>query len=127
MSETTTTTRQRREKPPVLSVSPAAAAQLRKLIERKTDGTVGVRVGVRNGGCSGMSYTMDFATEQQPTDEVLEVDGVTVLIDPMAIMYLVGTEMDYVKQKLGESFVFRNPNETGRCGCGESFSVQARA
>lgn len=124
---TETTTRQRREKPPVLTVTAAAAAQLRKLIERKTDGAIGVRVGVRNGGCSGMSYTMDFATERQPTDEVLEVHGVTVLVDPMAIMYLVGTEMDYVHQKLGESFVFRNPNETGRCGCGESFSVQARA
>lgn len=121
------TIRQRREKPPVLTVTTAAAAQLRKLIERRTDGAVGIRVGVRNGGCSGMSYTMDFATDRQPTDEALEFDGVTVLIDPMAIMYLVGTEMDYVKEKLGESFVFRNPNEAGRCGCGESFTVKARA
>jgi iron-sulfur cluster assembly protein len=121
----TTTVRERREKPPVLKVTDAAAAQLRKLVERKAEGAVGIRVGVKNGGCSGMAYTMDFAQERQPTDEVLEVNGVTVLVDPMAIMYLVGTEMDYVKEKLGESFVFRNPNETGRCGCGESFSVEA--
>lgn len=119
--------RDRRERPPVLTVTEAAAAQLRKLLERRSEPAVGIRVGVRNGGCSGMAYTMDFATERLPTDEVVEVAGVTVLVDPMAIMYLVGTEMDYVHQKLGESFVFRNPNETGRCGCGESFSVQAQA
>lgn len=127
MSTTTDAIRGRREKPSVLKVTEAAAAQLRRLLNRRTDGAVGIRVGVKNGGCSGMAYTMDFTTERNPGDEMIEVGGVTVLIDPMAVMYLVGTEMDYVKQNLGETFVFRNPNETGRCGCGESFSVQPQS
>jgi iron-sulfur cluster assembly protein len=115
--------RRGRERPPVLKVTDAAATQIQRLIEKHGGGAIGIRVGVRNGGCSGMSYTMDFATGRNPGDEELEIGGVTVLVDPMAVMYLVGTEMDYVKENLGASFVFRNPNETGRCGCGESFSV----
>ena len=111
------------ERPPVLKVTEAAAAQLRRLIEKQA-GAIGIRIGVRNSGCSGMAYTMDFATGRDPADESVEVGGVTVLVDPMAVMYLAGTEMDYVTQSLGANFVFRNPNETGRCGCGESFSVQ---
>ncbi len=106
-----------------LTVTDAAIAQLKRLLAARTDPAVGIRVGVRNGGCSGMAYTMDFAAERKPDDEVIEAGGVTVLIDPMAIMFLIGTEMDYVDQNLGANFVFRNPNETSRCGCGESFSV----
>ncbi len=106
-----------------LTVTDAAVVQLKRLLAARTDPAVGIRVGVRNGGCSGMAYTMDFAAEQNPDDEVIEAGGVTVLIDPMAIMFLIGTEMDYVDQNLGANFVFRNPNETSRCGCGESFSV----
>jgi iron-sulfur cluster assembly protein len=113
----------RREKPPVLKVTPAAAAQLRKLMDRHNPDGYGIRVGVREGGCSGKSYQMDFAAEKAPTDEEVDVDGVRLLIDPMSIMYLIGTEMDYVTEKLASTFVFRNPNESGRCGCGESFSV----
>ena len=116
-------TTDRTERPPVLEVTPEAAAQLRSLIEQHNPDAVGIRVGVREGGCNGMSYTMDFATEKDPADEEMDVDGVRLLIDPMSIMYLVGTRMDFVKEKLGASFVFKNPNESGRCGCGESFSV----
>ena len=106
-----------------LTVTDAAVAQPKRLLPARTDPALGIRVGVRNGGCSGMAYTMDFAAERNPDDEVIEAGGVTVLIDPMAIMFLIGTEMDYVDQNLGANFVFRNPNETSRCGCGESFSV----
>ena len=106
-----------------LKVTDAAVAQLKRLMTGRSEPAVGVRVGVRNGGCSGMAYTMDFTTERAPNDEMIDAGGITVLIDPMAIMYLIGTEMDYVEQDLGFNFVFRNPNETARCGCGESFSV----
>jgi iron-sulfur cluster assembly protein len=112
-----------RERPDPLSVTVAAAAQLRKLIEMHDPDAAGIRLGVREGGCNGMTYSMDFAKERDPMDEAMEIDGVTLLIDPMSVIYLVGTEMDYVQEKLGSNFVFRNPNETGRCGCGESFSV----
>jgi len=115
--------RTERERPGVLSVTEAAAAQLRKLIGQHRPDAAGIRVGVREGGCNGMTYSMDFADRSDPADEVLELDGVRLLIDPMSVMYLVGTEMDFVEEKLGANFVFRNPNESGRCGCGESFSV----
>lgn len=118
-----TTMTDRTERPPVLQVTPGAAAQLRKLIDQHNPDAVGIRVGVREGGCNGMSYSMDFATEKDPADEEMDVNGVRLLIDPMSIMYLIGTEMDFVEEKLGATFVFKNPNESGRCGCGESFSV----
>jgi len=107
----------------VLTVTDAAARQLNKLMSDREEPVAGIRVGVATGGCSGMTYVMDFAEERKDTDEVLQIGDVRVLIDPMAIMYLAGTEMDYVDQNLGATFVFRNPNETARCGCGESFSV----
>jgi iron-sulfur cluster assembly protein len=113
----------RRERPAIMTVTEAAAAQLKRLIEQHKPDAAGVRIGVRNGGCNGMSYTMDFAEELGPMDETVDADGVKVVVDPMAVMYLVGTEMDYVQETLASNFVFRNPNETGRCGCGESFSV----
>ena len=118
-----TTVTDKPEKSPVLQVTPAAAAQLRKLIDQHNPDAFGIRVGVREGGCNGKSYQMDFVTEKEPVDEVVNVDGVRLLIDPMSIMYLIGTEMDFVTETLASSFVFRNPNESGRCGCGESFSV----
>ena len=113
----------RTERPPVLQVTAGAAAQLRKLIETHNPDAVGIRIGVRDGGCNGKTYSMDFATDKDPADEELDVDGVRLLIDPMSIMYLIGTEMDFVEEKLGATFVFKNPNESGRCGCGESFNV----
>ena len=84
---------------------------------------VAVRVGVTSGGCAGMSYVMEYAKNTNPNDEIIEDKGVKVLIDPKAIMYLLGTEMDYKKEELSSTFVFKNPNETERCGCGESFKV----
>jgi iron-sulfur cluster assembly protein len=107
----------------VLSVTPAAVARVRHLVDTVGEGAAGIRIGVRTAGCSGLTYTMDFAREIAPQDDVIEADGVKIVIDPKATMYLLGTEMDFVEDKLGASFQFRNPNETGRCGCGESFTV----
>ena len=107
----------------VLSVTPAAVGRVRHLLETLGEGAAGVRVGVRTAGCSGLTYTIDFAREIRAEDQVVEVEGVKLVIDPKAIMYLVGTEMDFVEDRLGASFHFRNPNESGRCGCGESFTV----
>jgi iron-sulfur cluster assembly protein len=85
--------------------------------------TIGVRIGVQSGGCAGMSYIMEYAKEPRPNEEIIEDKGVKVLIDPSAIIYLLGTEMDYKQEKFSSQFVFKNPNETERCGCGESFKV----
>ena len=85
--------------------------------------SIGVRIGVKSGGCAGMSYVMEYAKKIDPSDELIEDKGVKVFIDPGAIMYLLGTEMDYKKEQFSSSFVFNNPNETERCGCGESFKV----
>jgi iron-sulfur cluster assembly protein len=112
-----------RKTPAVLNVTEAASAQLKKLIENHSSKAVGIRLAVNEGGCNGLTYAMDFAETKNEADEVMELDGVCLLIDPMALMYLVGTEMDFVVEKLSSNFVFRNPNESGRCGCGESFSV----
>jgi iron-sulfur cluster assembly protein len=84
---------------------------------------LGVRVGVTNGGCAGMSYTMAYAEDAKPFEEVMEEKGVKIFIDPKAIMFLIGTEMDFVQEKLGARFVFNNPNQTAACGCGESVSI----
>jgi iron-sulfur cluster assembly protein len=107
----------------VLSLTPAAIGRVRHLVETRGEGAAGIRIGVRTAGCSGLTYTLDFAREIQPGDEVVEIDGVKVVVDPGAVMFLVGTEMDFVEDKLGASFKFTNPNESGRCGCGESFTV----
>jgi iron-sulfur cluster assembly protein len=107
----------------VLSLTPAAVGRVRQLLDTQGDGAPGIRVGVRSTGCSGMSYTIDFAREIKDGDEVVEAEGVKVVVDPAAVMFLIGTEMDFVQDKLGAAFKFNNPNEAGRCGCGESFSV----
>lgn len=109
--------------PQPMTVTDAAAERVKALIARRGKPTAGVRVGVRSRGCSGLSYTLEFADEKGPFDEAVEVNGVTILIDPKATMFLLGTEMDFVEDKLESGFVFRNPNEKGRCGCGESFHV----
>jgi iron-sulfur cluster assembly protein len=109
-----------RPRPPPMNVTPAAMARVRALLDKPS---VGVRVGVRSRGCSGLSYTLEYADAKSPGDEAVEVDGITILIDPKASMFLFGTEMDFVEDKLQSGFVFRNPNEKGRCGCGESFHV----
>jgi len=106
-----------------MTLTDAAADRVRYLMGRRDEPAVGLRIGVRTGGCSGMAYQMEFAGEKNQLDEVVEDKGVTVLIDGRALMFLVGTEMDYVEDKLQSGFVFNNPNEKGRCGCGESFHV----
>ena len=106
-----------------MTLTDAAANRVRELMEKRDQPSVGLRLGVRTGGCSGMAYTMEFATEKDPLDEIVENKGVTVLIDSKALMYLIGSEMDYVEDKMQSGFVFNNPNEKGRCGCGESFHV----
>ena len=117
------TPRVRRPRPQGMSVTPAAAERVKALIDGREKPTVGIRIGVRSKGCSGMSYTLEFADAQQPMDEVVETGGIKLLIDPKASLFLIGTEMDYEEEKLKSGFVFRNPNEKGRCGCGESFHV----
>ena len=106
-----------------LAVTDAAAARIRVLLEKRGKPSVGIRIGVRSRGCSGLSYTLEYADEKGKFDEVVEANGVTILIDPKAVMFIIGTEMDWVEDKLQSGFAFRNPNEKGRCGCGESFHV----
>jgi len=120
----TTTPRTRRERPKVLRLTEAAAARIREILEKSDGRYIGVRVGVKNGGCAGMSYTMDYAESQGQLDEVIEDKGIRVLIDPKAVMFLIGTEMDYSRDRLSSRFVFRNPNQTEACGCGESVVIR---
>jgi iron-sulfur cluster assembly protein len=119
----TTTPRVRRERPKVIKLSDAAAVRLRDIMDKSEGRYIGVRVGVKNGGCAGMSYTMDYAESQQPLDEVVEDKGVRILIDPKAVMFLIGTEMDFKRDKLAQRFIFVNPNQTEACGCGESVVI----
>lgn len=118
-----TTTRARRERPKPIRLSEAAAARLRDIMANSEGRYAGVRVGVTNGGCAGMSYTMDYAEAAGPLDEVIEDRGVRIFIDPKAILFLIGTEMDFVRDKLAARFVFNNPNQTAACGCGESVTL----
>jgi iron-sulfur cluster assembly protein len=115
--------RTRRERPKPIRLSDAAAARIRDIMAAAEGRYAGVRVGVTNGGCAGMSYTMDYAEGAGPLDEVVEDRGIRIFIDPKAIMFLVGTEMDFVRDKLAARFVFNNPNQTASCGCGESVSL----
>ncbi len=117
------TPRPRRPRPQVMTVTPLAAERVKALIDSRGKPTAGVRIGVRTKGCSGLSYTLEFADKQEPMDEVVQAGEVKLLIDPKASLFLIGTEMDYEEEKLKSGFVFRNPNEKGRCGCGESFHV----
>ncbi|BAF89607.1 HesB protein [Azorhizobium caulinodans ORS 571] len=112
-----------RPRPAVMRITEAAAARVRQIMARTDPPPVAVRVGVKNGGCAGMSYTMDYATEILPTDEVVEDKGVKVIIDPKAVLFLLGTEMDFKTDKLASQFVFNNPNQTSACGCGESVAI----
>ena len=112
-----------RPRPSVMTVTDAAAARVRELIARAEKPVAGVRVGVKNGGCAGMSYTMDLADAAERGDEVVDTKGVTVLIDPKAVLFLLGTEMDFETDKMSAKFVFKNPNQTSACGCGESVSI----
>ncbi len=108
---------------PVLTVSDNALTRIHALLDKRGKPAAGIRIGVRARGCSGLSYTIEYADEKSPLDEVVEKEDVKIFIDPKAVMFLLGTEMDYVEEKLKSGFTFRNPNEKGRCGCGESFHV----
>lgn len=123
MTTATTITRPRRERPKPVRLSDAAAERIRQIMQSSDGAYLGVRVGVTNGGCAGMSYTMDYADKAGQFDEVIEDKGVKIFIDPKAIMFLLGTEMDFVRDKLAARFIFINPNQTAACGCGESVSI----
>jgi iron-sulfur cluster assembly protein len=118
-----TPTKPRRERPKPVKLSETAAARLAAIMASADGQYQGVRVGVTNGGCAGMSYTMEYAGEAKPFEEVMEDRGVKVFIDPKAILFLIGTELDFVQEKLGARFVFNNPNQTSACGCGESVAI----
>ena len=107
----------------VIKLSDNAANRIKEIMSKAESSAIGVRVGVKSGGCAGMSYIMEYAKEAKKNEEVIEDNGVKVFIDSNAIMYLLGTEMDYKTDKFSSQFVFKNPNETERCGCGESFKV----
>ncbi len=109
--------------PKAITITDSAAERVKALMSKATGDVVGVRIGVKARGCSGLSYDVQYAKEKLTFDEVVEDKGVTVLIDPAAVMFLIGSEMDYVDDKFQTGFVFKNPNEKGRCGCGESFHV----
>ena len=108
----------------VVTLTDAAANRVKQIIAKADKPIVGVRVGVKNGGCAGMSYTLEYAESRNPLDEVVEDKGVTILIDPKAVLFLIGTTIDYETTKLSSKFVFNNPNETDACGCGESVTIQ---
>ena len=113
-----------RVRPPPITVTEAAVERVRALLDKRGKPSFGVRVGVRTRGCSGMTYTLEYADDKGPADEVVEpAQDIKILIDPKASMFVFGTEMDFVEEKLQSGFVFRNPNEKGRCGCGESFHI----
>ena len=109
---------------PIIKLSDNAANRIKEIMSSAQKDSIGVRIGVKAGGCAGMSYIMEYAKSSNPNDEVIEDKGVKVFIDAGAIMYLLGTEMDYKEEEFSSSFVFKNPNETERCGCGESFKIE---
>ena len=114
-----------RPRPQVMRLTEAAASRVKELSARADSDIVGLRVGIKNGGCAGQSYTVEYAHEVRPNDEVVEDKGVKVLVDPKAVLFLLGTEMDYKADKMQAQFIFNNPNQTGACGCGESVQLTA--
>jgi iron-sulfur cluster assembly protein len=113
-----------RPKPQVVRLTDAAAERIKAVMAKADRPIAAVRVGVKNGGCAGMSYTMEYAEKVDPLDEIVEDKGVRILIDPKAVLFLLGTEMDYKVDKLSAQFVFNNPNQTAACGCGESVQLE---
>ena len=115
--------RTRRPRPKVVTLTERAAARVKEIMNRAEKPYAGVRVGVKNGGCAGQEYLLEYAEAANPLDEVVEDRGVRILIDPKAVLFLIGTEIDYETTTLASKFVFRNPNETDACGCGESVTI----
>ena len=123
MTELQTAARPRRPRPKAVTLTEAAAARVREIMANAEKDYVGLRVGVKNGGCACQEYTFAYAEQIEPLDEVVEDKGVTILIEPKAVLFLIGSEIDYETTKLASKFVFRNPNETDACGCGESVTI----
>lgn len=121
------TPRPRRPRPKVVTLTDAAAARVKEIMARAEKPYAGLRVGVKNGGCAGSEYIIEYAERADPLDEVVEDHGVTILIEPKAVLFLIGAEIDYEVSRLSSKFVFRNPNETDTCGCGESVTIQPAA
>ena len=116
--------RPRRPRPKVVSLTPEAAARVQEIMAKADQPYAGLRVGVKNGGCAGQEYVLEYAQAANPLDEVVEDHGVTILVEPKAVLFLIGTVIDYEVTKLSAKFVFRNPNETDACGCGESVTIE---
>ena len=108
---------------PLITLTENAATHVRALVDKGGDGVIGIRIGIKTAGCSGMKYQVDYAYDKKPFEDAITDKGVTVLVDPAAVMFIIGSEMDWLEDKFSSGFVFNNPNETARCGCGESFSV----
>lgn len=117
------TVRQRRPRPKVVTLTDRAAERVKEIMAKADNSYMGLRVGVKNGGCAGQEYVLEYAEAANPLDEVVEDKGVTILIEPKAVLFLIGTEIDYETTRLAAKFVFRNPNETDACGCGESVTI----
>ena len=116
--------RARRPRPKVVTLSDRAAARVQEIMARSDKPYMGLRVGVKNGGCAGQEYVLEYALAAEPLDEVVQDKGVTILVEPKAVLFLIGTEVDYEVTPLSAKFVFRNPNETDACGCGESVTIE---
>jgi iron-sulfur cluster assembly protein len=112
-----------RARPKVMTLTESAAQRVKQIMATSGNDVIGLRVGIKRGGCAGMEYTMEYATALQQHEEVVEDKGVKILIEPKAVLFLLGTEMDYRTEKLSSSFVFNNPNQTSACGCGESVAI----
>src|SRR3954463_11553141 len=124
-STTPAASKPKRPRPQVMRLTEAAALRVQELTRRADSEIVGLRVGIKNGGCAGQSYTVEYAHDVRPTDEVVEDKGVKILVDPKAVLFLLGTEMDYKADKMQSQFIFNNPNQTGACGCGEWVQLTA--
>ena len=124
MTDVQPVSRTRRPRPKVVSLTDRAAQRVREIMDRAEKPYAGLRVGVKNGGCAGQEYVLEYAEAQAPLDEVVEDKGVKILIEPKAVLFLIGTEIDWETTKLSSKFVFRNPNETDACGCGESVTIK---
>ena len=116
--------RARRPRPKVVTLTDRAAERVREVMARAEKSYAGLRVGVKNGGCAGQEYVFDYAEASAPLDEIVEDKGVTIFVDAKSVLFLIGSEIDYETTRLASRFVFRNPNETDACGCGESVTIQ---
>ncbi len=123
MTDLATVARPRRPRPKVVTLTEAAAARVSEIMGKAEKPYAGLRVGVKNGGCAGQEYVLEYAEAAEPLDEVVEDKGVTILVEPKAVLFLIGTEIDYEVTRLASKFTFRNPNETDACGCGESVTI----